>query len=111
MRVLLDPRTFLWFITADASLSPRVSSVIREWGTDALRGVASVWEISIRPGLRKLPIPVPVDRFIRMHLEENRIELLPIELSHAADVAALRMHHGGPFDRLLVAQALAEQCL
>jgi PIN domain nuclease of toxin-antitoxin system len=36
---------------------------------------------------------------------------LPITLAHAAAVAELPLHHGDPFDRLLVAQARLENAV
>ena len=38
----------------------------------------------------------------------NRLSILPITVSHAAVVASLPLHDRDPFDRLLIAQSLAE---
>jgi PIN domain nuclease of toxin-antitoxin system len=41
-------------------------------------------------------------------IEASGFAELPIRSSHAVGVAALPPHHADPFDRILVAQALAE---
>jgi len=45
---------------------------------------------------------------IPQQLSLNGFELLQIEISHLAAVTTLPFHHRDPFDRLLIAQALAE---
>jgi PIN domain nuclease of toxin-antitoxin system len=45
---------------------------------------------------------------VQEQLEVNGFSLIAISLEHAAGVADLPFHHRDPFDRLLVAQALAE---
>jgi len=75
---------------------------------ELLLSVASVWEISIKVSIGRLPIPEPLDTFIPRQLQINRIGLLPIEPSHTFEVSRLPFHHRDPFDRLLIAQALVE---
>jgi PIN domain nuclease of toxin-antitoxin system len=108
MRFLLDTHAFLWFITADPRLSATAEQAIRSGANTPLLSIASVWEMAIKVGLNKLPIPHPLDDFIPQQLRANRIGLLAIELPHALEVARLPLHHRDPFDRLLVAQAIQE---
>ena len=42
------------------------------------------------------------------HIQNNRVRLLPVTLDHVLAVETLLLHHRDPFDRLLVAQAMAE---
>ena len=65
---------------------------------------ASAWEISIKQALGKLEAPSDLVRQIEVH----RFEPLPITVSHAYAAGALPRHHDDPFDRVLVAQAVAE---
>ncbi len=46
--------------------------------------------------------------FIPEQLERQQIGVLGIELAHLAELIRLPLHHRDPFDRLLVAQARAE---
>lgn len=103
MRLLLDTHVFLWWREA----SPRLNeeSVRTIGGADVVFvSSASAWEIAIKVALGKLTIPGPLEAA----MEESAFEGLPIMFSHAAAVAALPPHHRDPFDRMLVAQALAE---
>lgn len=66
---------------------------------------ASLWEISIKVALGKLKAD---PRAVLDALEPAGFLQLPISGEHAAGVARLPRHHRDPFDRLLVAQAMAE---
>jgi PIN domain nuclease of toxin-antitoxin system len=58
--------------------------------------------------LGKLRLPAAVERFVSEHMAKNGFRALAIELRHAAAVAVMPFHHRDPFDRLLAAQALAD---
>jgi PIN domain nuclease of toxin-antitoxin system len=108
MRVLLDTHAFLWFIADDTRLPPRARSTIADAG-DVFLSLASCWEMAIKVSIGKLTLSTPVERFLPEHLALNSIQLLEIDLVHAAAVASLPFHHRDPFDRLLAAQAKREQ--
>ncbi len=108
MRALLDTHSFLWFVSADPKLSSKAEALISEGANELLLSVASLWEVSIKVSLGRLPLAAPVHEFIPEQLRRNRIDLLPIEMSHTFEVARLPFHHRDPFDRLLIAQALVE---
>lgn len=76
--------------------------------TRLLLSLASIWEISIKYGLGRLPLPEPPRTLFSARVARDGIGLLPIEVHHAAHVAELPHHHADPFDRLLVAQAQLE---
>ena len=109
MRVLLDTHVFLWWITDDRRVSPRASEVIADGRNDLLFSVASGWEIAIKASHGRIELPAPMERFLIEQLWENRIDVLPIQMSHALHVHALPHHHRDPFDRMLVAQARLEK--
>lgn len=108
VRLLLDTHAFLWFITRDPKLSATASQAIASGANEVLLSVASVWEITIKVSRGRLPLPVLLDTFIPEQLRINRISLLPVELRHTFAVGRLPLHHGDPFDRLLIAQAMVE---
>ena len=70
---------------------------------------ASLWELAIKVSIGKLALAQPYDIFIPQQLTDNAIEILPISLAHLSVVSTLPFHHRDPFDRLLIAQAMAEQ--
>jgi PIN domain nuclease of toxin-antitoxin system len=108
MRVLVDSHAFLWAILEDAKLSAASRAIWLEQTNQLLLSPASLWEISIKAGLRKLELNRPLLQFFEEEMEKNRLELFPISPGHAATVATLPQIHRDPFDRMLVAQALCE---
>lgn len=109
MRALLDTHAFLWFITGDARLSLAARRLMEDVRYDLLLSVASIWEIAIKAGTGRLPLPLPIRSFIPQQVAENEITVLPVAMEHALEAAYLPLHHRDPFDRMLVVQALAEQ--
>ena len=67
--------------------------------------LASAWEIAIKVGLGRLVFDL---ESMESTLAASGIQTLEISLRHTARVAELPQHHGDPFDRMLVAQALCE---
>lgn len=108
MRILLDTHVLLWWINEDARLSETALEVLSNVENDLLFSAASGWEMAIKIGLGKMEVTGNLSAYLSRHLGENGIEVLPISLRHAVGVAELPKHHRDPFDRLLVAQALAE---
>ena len=82
--------------------------MIEDGRNELLVSIASIWEIQIKTLLGKLALDMPLDRLIATQREENGVRLLPIKLSHVIEHERLPMHHGDPFDRMLVAQARVE---
>jgi len=108
MKLLLDTHVFLWFIMGSALLSADTRALIEDEKNRKFISVASLWEIAIKSSIGKLSLSAPFDQLIPQQLSLNGFELLPIEVSHLAAVTTLPFHHRDPFDRLLIAQALAE---
>lgn len=109
MKLLLDTHSFLWFVDGSPRLSAAARILIEDAVNDVFLSVASVWEIAIKIGAGKLDLGQPIERRIPEELRDNDIELLNITVDHTAVVAVLPLHHRDPFDRMLVAQAQAEQ--
>jgi PIN domain nuclease of toxin-antitoxin system len=74
-----------------------------------LLSVASVWEMAIKVSLGKLTLPGDFGSFVATQMADNDIGLLSIEMAHTNLVVGLPYHHRDPFDRLLIAQAMAER--
>ena len=108
MRLLLDTHTLLWFLLNDPKLSSTGRALIRDPANDVYVSVASCWEIAIKAGIGKLKLAETASVFFARELPANTIELLAIALEHATAVEALPHHHRDPFDRLIIAQAIAE---
>ena len=100
--MLLDTHSFIWFVEDNSSLSSHARSLIEEPTNNVFLSIASVWEMAIKVSLSKLDLNQSFDLFILNQLLLNDITLLDITVNHTARVATL------PFDRLLIAQSLAE---
>lgn len=109
MRLLLDTHAFLWWVNDSAQLTRRARAAISAQDHECFLSVASCWEMAIKVGTGKLELPAGVEPFVEQQLAANRIRQLPLELRHVARAGALPFHHRDPFDRLLAAQALAEE--
>lgn len=75
---------------------------------ECLLSLASAWELAIKASLGKLRLAVPVKRYVVEHVAANGFRMLGIDTAHIGRVESLEPHHGDPFDRLLIAQALEE---
>jgi PIN domain nuclease of toxin-antitoxin system len=107
--LLLDTHAVLWFFWDDPLLSSAAKQAIESADNRKLVSIASCWEIAIKSGLKKLHLGEPSRSFLMQELSRNNFELLAITFDHATLVEGLASHHRDPFDRLLVAQATAEQ--
>jgi PIN domain nuclease of toxin-antitoxin system len=108
VNLLLDTHTVLWFWWNEPHLSATASAVICDPANRKLVSPASAWEVAIKVSLKKLDIGGPYRGFFPQHMLRNNFEWLPIADDHLALVVDLPFHHRHPFDRMLVAQALAE---
>jgi PIN domain nuclease of toxin-antitoxin system len=108
VKVLVDTHIFLWAITDDPRLSSAHRAVYLDQANDLYLSVASIWEMLIKAGLGKLPLPTPAADYIAKQMEKNRLLSLTIRISHLAALETLPPIHRDPFDRMLVAQAHAE---
>lgn len=104
MRLLLDTHALLWWLADDPALSHDATAAIADPHSSVFVSAATAWEIAIKQALGKLEAPSDLER----QLELNRFESLAITVSHASAAGTLPRHHDDPFDRMLVAQALAE---
>ncbi len=108
MRVLLDTHVFIRWVDGAAQLTEQQIEVISTPGNEVYLSIVSVWEMAIKSSLDKLRLAIPLAGYVKQNLAANRFQLLPVELSHVVEVAALPWHHRDPFDRLLIAQAIIE---
>jgi PIN domain nuclease of toxin-antitoxin system len=89
-------------------LSRKTQALLLDPRTERLLSVASIWELTIKFQLGKLPLPASPYDFVPSRLETTRTDTLPILASHALRVGLLPSHHRDPFDRMIIAQALVE---
>lgn len=102
--LLLDSHVFLWWAHLPQLLPEGVRGVLADPNNTIQLSMASIWELAIKQSIGKLAIPGNIEDTLRY----NGIALMRIELAHIDGVRSLPLHHGDPFDRLLIAQAQAE---
>lgn len=78
--------------------------------SDLFLSAASIWEILIKVQLNKLDLPRPAGPFILKKMAENHIAILSINLDQLLEFEQLPLHHRDPFDRMLIAQGIEEDC-
>ena len=103
---LLDTHVLVW-----ASTTPERLGAAEQQLADADRRILSavcVWELAIKQRLGKLSVGSEVRTWARRVTTELVLDHLPVTAEHAAAVEHLPDVHRDPFDRLLVAQAVAE---
>ena len=108
MRLLLDTHAFLWFALDHPNLSAAAQSLILDPSHDKLISPATYWEIAIKVSTGKLDLNPPYAEFMDEAINGNGFGVLPVLVAHTTVASRLPFHHRDPFDRLLVAQALAE---
>lgn len=108
MRFLLDTHCWLWLQVAPERLSGATLELLADSKSELLLSAASAWEIAIKYGLGKLPLPAPPEQYVPSRMIASGTSALAVLPTHALRVASLPAHHRDPFDRLLVAQAQHE---
>ncbi|MCY4438135.1 MAG: type II toxin-antitoxin system VapC family toxin [Chloroflexi bacterium] len=107
MRLLLDTHAFIWWMTTDERLSQPARRAIADEANVILVSAASAWEIATKHRLGKLSGADEIVPDIAGAIADQDFEELPITVADAARAGALPGHHRDPFDRMLIAQALA----
>ncbi|WP_428487541.1 type II toxin-antitoxin system VapC family toxin [Rhodopila sp.] len=107
MRLLLDTHVLLWALDEPVRLDRETRDLLEDPSNEVLFSAASIWEIAIKVRLGRTDFPVRPEAIADAARSTGFTEL-PVFAATAAKVADLPPHHRDPFDRLLVAQAIAE---
>ena len=102
---LMDTHIFIWAMEGGKKLPLKTKDILQNSENEIFLSVASVWEIVIKQAKGRLRTPRNVEESVR----QTGFNILPIEISHALEVAKLPSYHNDPFDRMLIAQAKVEK--
>ena len=105
VKLLLDTHAFLWWLDGDEQLPVHARDAIADMHNDVLISAASVWEITTKFRIGKLPGAAEVAADVPKCVVEQGFESLSISERHAQRAGALAGPHRDPFDRMLIAQA------
>lgn len=110
MRLLLDTQLILWWLNGDRALPEAAVMHARQPDATVFVSKASLWEMAIKAAIGKLDADIPQ---VAAEIPANGFRWLEIEPSHVVRLVSLPFFadHQDPFDRLLVAQCLAEPLL
>ena len=107
VRVLLDTHAFLWWLTDSKRLSEAAKRVIADETNDISVSAVSAWEIATKHRLGRLPEGEAVIDDIVGSIAGQGFKELTIDVADAQRAGQLPGPHRDPFDRMLIAQALA----
>ncbi len=108
VRALFDTHVLIWWFSDDPLLPQPVRGFIGDTENHLLVSAASAWEIAIKYQLGKLRKTGDLVSDFTGRIEREGFELLPISAEHGIRAGLLPGPHKDPFDRMLVAQAQAE---
>ena len=107
MNLLLDTHILLWAAYEPARLSADARAMLTDPNNTLHFSVASLWEVAIKSALGRPDFTVDAAE-LRLGLVANDYDELPIESAHVLRLPTLPPLHADPFDRILLAQAMAE---
>lgn len=108
VKVLLDTRTLLWATLSPDSLSKNAAEIIADESNVVLVSAASAWEISTKVRLCRLPGAEKLEREFLDVVEHAGYTLRSIDSEDALRAGRLASDHRDHFDRMIAAQALAD---
>jgi PIN domain nuclease of toxin-antitoxin system len=109
VKFLLDTHTFIWWSTSPDKLSRVAFATCNDDRNELSVSVISIWEIQIKVRSGKLKLSKPIGMLVEHQQTTNDVKILPVMLEHVLVLDSLPDHHRDPFDRLLIAQSIAEE--
>ena len=107
LRALLDTHALLWWVADSGRLPEAAYRAIADEANEKLVSAASAWEIATKHRLGKLPGADAFALDVAGAIAHQGFEELPITVEDATRAGALPGPLRDPFDRILIAQALA----
>ena len=107
MKYFLDTHIFIWHAEAIPKLSSGVLAEIEDPKNSIYVSHACFWEITIKVSNRKLDMSIPISE-LRQLVAKSDFQPQGFNFEHYESLETLPYHHNDPFDRMLIAQAIAE---
>jgi PIN domain nuclease of toxin-antitoxin system len=108
LRLLLDTHALIWWLAGDEALSARAREAIADEENGVAVSAASAMEIATKFRIGKLPDAALLAQDFESIIAGQGFTELAITVHHARLAGEMNIAHKGPFDRLLIAQAQAE---
>ncbi|WP_454847972.1 type II toxin-antitoxin system VapC family toxin [Rhizobium binxianense] len=110
MRLLLDTHLLVWISEDSPRLPNSVRLLLDDDDNRLFFSAVSLWELAIKTSLGKRDYHVDVMQ-LYSELLDHGYEELHLNSRHAFALQSLSQIHKDPFDRILVAQSIAEGML
>jgi PIN domain nuclease of toxin-antitoxin system len=107
MYYLIDTHVLIWYLDGNKKLPEKIREIVTYEDNEIAVSVASLWELAIKISNGKFDSKLSLKE-IQSHILERQFTLLSISYEHLNTLTLLPYHHGDPFDRLLIAQAITE---
>jgi PIN domain nuclease of toxin-antitoxin system len=108
VRLLLDTHALLWWLIKSPLLPVSAQNLLRSRQNTVSVSAASAWEMATKVRLGKLDVAAEVVENFMYYLAREEFDVIPITVEHGIRAGLLPGPHKDPFDRMLIAQALAE---
>lgn len=102
--VIIDTQVLIWWLSAPKNLKARHLKLLEDPNTDIDVSICSLFEITFKKSLGKIQF----DFDMKEVLESQGFKILPIHYVHLDQYLLLPPIHKDPFDRMIIAQAIAE---
>ena len=109
MRLLLDTHAFLWWLVDDPALSRKAYAAIEDSGNSVFISAATAWEIATKHRIGKLPDVALMAADVSGSITREGFLEMPVTVGHGQLAGSLPGPHKDPFDRMLMAQSIAER--
>ena len=108
MRLLLDTHLWVWLATNPVRLSPGARDIFADHNNTLVFSVVSIWEVAIKAALKRPDFTADAALLLD-YLRRGPFEELDLIAEHTLPITILPPVHKDPFDRILIAQAMAEE--
>jgi PIN domain nuclease of toxin-antitoxin system len=108
LRLLLDTHALIWWVAGNTALSPAARTAIAEADNEILVSAASAWEVATKHRIGRLAEAGPLATDFLGAITDEGFIGLPISVHNGEAAGRLPGPHRDPFDRMLIAQSLAE---
>jgi len=114
IKYLLDTHILIWQLMGDSRLNKNIREDIDYFQHSYYVSVETLREIVILQSLKKIELNYSLEKIIAI-LSERQVNIISVDVNHVKALEKLPIlningkKHEDPFDRLLIAQAIAEK--
>jgi len=106
---LIDTQILIWTLETPSKVSNQIKEILEDLDNEIFISQISLFEISIKTSIGKIKVDRKINDWVKS-IKASSISILPIEISHFKCFEQLPIYkiHKDPFDRLIIATAIAE---